>query len=1021
MSAPAEIQKLVERFQLHREEYLAGNYNETQLRREFLDPMFKVLDWDIDNEQGFAEAYKDVVHEDAIRIGDKLKAPDYGFRIGGTRKYFLEAKKPSEHIEDDPEHAFQLRRYGWSAKLPLSILSSFVEFAVYDCRIKPLKTDKASKARVMLLRCEDYLERWDEIASIFSRDAVLKGSFDRFANSTKSKRGTSEVDSEFLNEIESWRLSLARNLALRNTELDQRGLNFAVQRIIDRIVFLRIAEDRGIEDYGQLRKLLTGSKVYQRLADQFHAADDRYNSGLFHFTPEKGRREPPDEFTLSLKVDDETLKEIVSKLYYPDCPYEFSVLPADILGQVYEQFLGKVIRLTTGHQAKVEEKPEVKKAGGVYYTPQFIVGYIVKQTVGRLLDGKTPKQAAKLKVLDPACGSGSFLIGAYQFLLDWHRDWYIYNSPEKSPKEVHATQDGWRLTTAKRKEILLNNIFGVDIDSQAVEVTKLSLLLKVLEGESSETLARQKKLFHERALPDLGDNIKCGNSLIGPDFYDAQQLSLFDADEQYRINAFDWQTEFKPILKSGGFDAVIGNPPYVRIQTMKDWALAEVEFYKREYVSASKGNYDIYVVFVERCLAMLNSTGGLAFILPHKFFNAQYGEPLRSLIADGRHLSHVVHFGDQQIFSNATTYTCLLSLTKSPNGSAQILRVDDLDQWLATGHGTKGTISAKNIGRTAWHFAVGQNAKLVAKLGRIPTTLKTMSHMFVGLQTDADDVFILEEVRRKGDRVLCRSKATEQEYWFEDSHLKPFLKGSINIRRYRLTDVNKRLVFPYEIRDGKPLLIEPDDYQRRFPLTWTYLEANRKRLAQRNKRRMGPEWYGYVYKKNHTRFGLPKLLVPSIATGGCFAADLAGKYFFVGSGGGGGGGYGIVLNDDVRESPYYLLGLLNSRLLDSLIQATSTPFRGGYLALNRQYIEQLPIRRIDFANKSDKSRHDRMVELVERMLALHEQLPKAKTDQEKTVLERQVATVDQQLDQLVYELYGLTDAEITLVEEALSP
>ena len=322
MPAPAEIQKLVERFQLHREDYLTGNYNETQLRREFLDPMFKVLGWDIDNEQGFAEAYKDVVHEDAVRVGDKLKAPDYGFRIGGTRKYFLEAKKPAEHIEDDPDHAYQLRRYGWSAKLPLSILSSFEEFAVYDCRVKPLKTDKASKARVMFLHCEDYLDRWDEIAAIFARDAILKGSFDRFADSTKSKRGTSEVDSEFLNEIENWRLSMARNLALRNADIDQRGLNFAVQRIIDRIVFLRIAEDRGIEDYGQLKKLLTGTKVYRRLAEQFHAADDRYNSGLFHFTPEKGRNEPPDEFTLSLKIDDDTLKDIVRKLYYPDSPYE---------------------------------------------------------------------------------------------------------------------------------------------------------------------------------------------------------------------------------------------------------------------------------------------------------------------------------------------------------------------------------------------------------------------------------------------------------------------------------------------------------------------------------------------------------------------------------------------------------------------------------------------------------------------------------------------------------------------------
>jgi hypothetical protein len=274
--------------------------------------------------------------------------------------------------------------------------------------------------------------------------------------------------------------------------------------------------------------------------------------------------------TLDLQIDDKPLKEIIRNLYYPDSPYEFSVLPADVLGQVYEQFLGKVIRLTSGHRAVVEDKSEVKKAGGVYYTPTYIVNYIVKNTVGKLLEGKTPKQAAKLGILDPACGSGSFLIGAYQYLLDWHRDWYVQDQPKKwatgrSPALYQVAGGDWRLTTAERKRILLNNIFGVDIDPQAVEVTKLSLLLKVLEGEDEQTISRQLRMFHERALPDLGNNIKCGNSLIGLDFY-AQQIDLLDDEERLRLNVFDWQTEFPEIMKAGGFDAAIGNPPYIRIQ-----------------------------------------------------------------------------------------------------------------------------------------------------------------------------------------------------------------------------------------------------------------------------------------------------------------------------------------------------------------------------------------------------------------------------------------------------------------------
>ena len=443
--------------------------------------------------------------------------------------------------------------------------------AIYDCRLRPKPSDKPSIGRVRIYNYTQYLSTFEEIYSLFSKESVLKGSFDKFAESERLKRGTAEVDAEFLKEIESWREVLAKEIAIRNPKLSVRELNYAVQLTIDRIIFLRMCEDRGIEKYGQIQSLLNGTNTYHRLRQIFYHADDKYNSGLFDFRT--------DRLTPELTLDDKPLKEIFKNLYYPESPYEFSVLGADILGHVYEQFLGKVIRLTEGHRAKVEEKPEVRKAGGVYYTPTYIVEYIVKNTVGKLCDGKTPKQISSLRILDPACGSGSFLLGAYQYLLDFHRDWYQKDGPAKHTKEIYQGYGGqWHLTTQEKKRILLNNIYGVDIDPQAVEVTKLSLLLKVMEGENQDTLERQMKLFKERALPDLGSNIKCGNSLIGPDFYSVgaghDLPSLFvgaghvppslNEEEIYRINPFDWQKEFPEIMKQGGFDAVIGNPPYVR-------------------------------------------------------------------------------------------------------------------------------------------------------------------------------------------------------------------------------------------------------------------------------------------------------------------------------------------------------------------------------------------------------------------------------------------------------------------------
>ncbi len=392
MPAPQDIVDLVQRFADNIDDYKSSNYNETQVRREFIDPFFTALGWDVENKQGYAEAYKDVIHEDRVKVGGATKAPDYSFRIGMTRKFFVEAKKPFVNVNHDIDPAYQLRRYAWSAKLPLSILTDFEELAVYDGRVAPNKDDGAGVARLRIYKYTEYVEKWDEIAALFSKDAVLKGAFDKFADDKKTKRGTTQVDAAFLIEIEGWRKSLATNLATKNKTLSTRQLNFVVQKTIDRIIFLRICEDRGIENLGRLQSLLNGKNVYDRLIVQFREADERYNSGLFHFNDERGRDDAElDTLSLTLKIDDQVLKDIILSLYYP-APYAFDVFPADILGQVYEQFLGKVIVLNAQHQVTIEQKPEVRKAGGVYYTPTYIVDYIVEQTVGKLLEGKNPKR-----------------------------------------------------------------------------------------------------------------------------------------------------------------------------------------------------------------------------------------------------------------------------------------------------------------------------------------------------------------------------------------------------------------------------------------------------------------------------------------------------------------------------------------------------------------------------------------------------------------------------------------------------
>lgn len=1017
-SARAQIEQLVARFHDNISSYKNPAYKEAQARVDFINPLFDALGWDVYNKNGYAEAYRDVIHEDAIKIGGLTKAPDYCFRIGGQRKFFVEAKKPFVSIKSDPEPYYQLRRYAYSAKLPLSILTDFEELAIVDCRDKPSKHDKPSTGRIRYWRYEEYADNLDEIYNTFSKEAVLRGSFDRFAVSKKARRGTGEVDKEFLREIESWRDLLARNIALRNPSLSQRDLNAAVQLTIDRIIFLRICEDRGIEEYGVLQGLQNGVHVYARLSELFQRADGRYNSGLFHFSQERDRSGQPDELTPSLAIDDKPLKDILKALYYPDSPFEFSVLPIDILGQVYEQFLGKVIRLTAGHRAVVEEKPEVKKAGGVFYTPTYIVDYIVKNTVDRFVESKATNQISKVRILDPACGSGSFLIGAYEYLLDWHRDWYIKDGSEKwaSKKDPRLFQgrNGWQLTTAEKKRILLNNIHGVDIDPQAVEVTKLSLLLKVLEEENAETIGKNLTLFHERVLPDLSNNIRCGNSLIGDEFYDGQQMGLLGQDELYRVNPFNWQNQFPEIMQGGGFDVIIGNPPYVRIQALKEWAPIEVDFYKKRYASAEKGNYDIYVVFVERALSLLNKRGLFGFILPNKFFNAKYGEGLRRILSNGKHLSRVVHFGDQQVFDSASTYTCLLFLEKAARDQIEFIKVNDLVDWRTTGEAATGELSAADLNASEWTFVVGRGAELLKKLNKMPVKLQDVtSRIFQGIKTSADKIYIVEEIERESNRVKVYSREKEAEYWLESALLHPLIKGG-DSRRYHLSRTKRLILFPYARQEGSSsTLISESTMKTEFPLNWAYLMDNRPYLENRERGKMrGDKWYGYVYPKALDVMPLAKIFTPDIAQNASFSLDETGNVFFTG---GVAGGYGVlVLPEYSRE---YILALLNSKLLDWFVRQTATQMRGGYFSFESRFIRNLPIHCANLDDRDEKSSHDHLVELVNQMLGLNRQHRQARDSQDKTFLQRQIDATNQQIDRLVFEIYGLTDQEIKIVEE----
>jgi adenine-specific DNA-methyltransferase len=628
---------------------------------------------------------------------------------------------------------------------------------------------------------------------------------------------------------------------------------------------------------------------------------------------------------------------------------------------------------------------------------------------------------------------------------------------EKTLADIEQAFAAGELDYGRKLYLIENCIYGVDIQPIAVQIAKMRFFISLVVDQKVDPAQPNLGV---RPLPNLETKFVAANTLIGIE-KPAQQLlrnPAIDAKEaelrQVRERHFTARTpatkarcreldaklraEISELLRADGFaretteklahwnpydqnasadffdpewmfgirdgfDIVIGNPPYVRIQTLTAAEPAAVAYYKQRYVSASKGNYDLYVVFVERSLQLLQPRGHLAYILPHKFFNAQYGQPLRELLAGGRHLRHVVHFGDQQIFPGATNYVCLLFLAKAGADACRWVRADDLPAWLATQRAPETALPAARLTPAEWNFAVGPASSLFDKLQRMPVKLGQLAERISqGIRTSANEVYVLDVVSERSGLVTARSKQLDKEVVLERRAVSRFLAGR-EIKAYSIQPSGKVVIIPYELRSGKSVLIPTGELEDHCPKTAAYLRANKKYLEAREDGRMqGTGWHGFIYPKNLDVMKSPKLLVPDIADRAAFALDENGEFAFT-------SGYGITFKPGVKESPKYLLGLLNSRLLDWFWKRVSTPLRGGFYRYFTQFIEQLPIRPIDFGVAAERAERDALVKLVDQILAAKRANPAA-----------DVSAWEREIDERVYRLYGLTPEEIKLVEEGAS-
>lgn len=380
----ASLKQLICKFETNHKEYVNPNYNETALRVEFLNPLFELLGWDVNNNRGLSIYNREVIHEANVRVDDEdethsNKKPDYAFRIGGETKFFLEAKKPSVNILENSSPAFQARRYGWNGNHPIVVLSNFEYISVYDCSYRPDHNQDASFARIMCIHYKDLLHHFQELSALISRNSVAKGSLDSIDAGEKAQK--EPFDQYFLEEIRSWRAQIASDVFAHNKVQDSSKIDLFTQTLVNRIIFLRVCEDRSFENAESLLEI----KTFQELKKLFDEADKKYDSGLFNYLSDA-----------PLNVSDSILIGIFKELYYPYSTYAFNVVQPHIIGQIYEQFLSEHIAIKDG-TVTFEQTPECIESNGVVSTPKEIADAIVSNTLDSV--------SYPCKIADICCGS----------------------------------------------------------------------------------------------------------------------------------------------------------------------------------------------------------------------------------------------------------------------------------------------------------------------------------------------------------------------------------------------------------------------------------------------------------------------------------------------------------------------------------------------------------------------------------------------------------------------------------------
>jgi len=943
LDIPKKFIQIVEKFD-------AQSPKNSKLKSEFIEPLFHNLGWNFKPKK---DEY--VVNPEIKKLNKKdVSYPDYLFNTKNGNCFYL---KITETGNDNVEKSLSfktLHRNCWTSNIPIGVITNFDTLYIYDFHSKPESKTK------LIFHCnyKEYHSKWEEIHALISKEAVEKGALKKFQRETLNS-----VFYYFANKLLDWHLSLSDNIKSNFPDLNDSEIEITSIRFLNRLILLRFCESLGLEPVDQLKNIIDKDYIYKSLLNIFEKANEKYNSGLFYFKKESSRNtDSLDLITFKIVVDDIVLTKILNQFYSEDQPIDFCTISVNTIATSFDIFIKHVLDKSSNEAISQDYLKNYSA-----FEKNALIDLTIKKSHTDLLEGKKPGKRSSIgstRILDPCCGSGLYLLKSFEYLINWHLEEYLKLKLEDSSNTnlpIKKMEDGhWQLSWEEKKQILTNNIYGVDINRIAVESVELILLLKLLEDISPKIIQDQLKLFWQHALPDLGNNIKCGNALIESDIYKMQQFVKISDEQKSTINALDWQKEFKKFNPVENFDIVIGHPPLY----FSEFFIQKTKPYFKQRYDHFKDFKNSYLLFYEKSLKLMKKNGILAFIVPEEWLsNAESFNILKEFwIKDVYKISSSAK-------SKNKPERLVTIIKKQTAGETNVYVIKNLnfDKPAKTHHFK--FINHLNINYFFGYFEKYIGSDLNKKIEENSILLSDLATSFSGYNAYE---------KGKGSApeggVQTRETLREKPY-HSDSKLNEQWKTEIvgrDISRYCLQFTGMRW-----IKYG-PWLAAPRD----------------------------PEIFDRERILIHERI--------SINDGRIESSICSNEVFH---------GRDIIAIKPKTDLPniYYLLGILNSKLFNWYYLVNfSAKSDEAFPKLLVANLNESPIKKIDEQKLKDKKAYQELTSLVKRNLELNQKILEIPSERDKITMEKMILNIDKEIDQTVYNLYDLSRIEIEVIENSFN-